>query len=114
MKIGGISFNLFPQVAEGFAFLPYAATLCGTQRTENRRFKIAFRLLPLDSPGFTVPSFQLHPVFGTATERVPPNDATSRFVSFGDKSWDNFKTFSELSRGVRTIPWTSLSDQSLA
>ena len=50
-------------------------------------------LLPLDGPGFTVPSFQLRPVFGTATERVPPNDATSRFVSFGDKSWDNFKNF---------------------
>ena len=48
MKIGGISFNLFPKVAGGFAFLPYAATLCGTQRTENRRLEIAFRLLPLN------------------------------------------------------------------
>ena len=48
MEIGGISLNLFPQVAGGFAFLPYAATLCGTQRTENRRLEIAFRLLPLD------------------------------------------------------------------
>lgn len=51
MKIGGISFDLFPQVAGGFAFLLYAATLCGTQRTENRRFKITFRLLPLDRRG---------------------------------------------------------------
>ena len=93
MKIGGISFNLFPQVAGGFAFLPYAATLCGTQRTENRRFKIAFRLLPLDGVGSAVPSFQLHPVFGIDTERVPPNDAMSRFVGFGDKSWDNLKNF---------------------
>ena len=93
MEIGGISLNLFPQVAGGFAFLPYAATLCGTQRTENRGFKIAFRLLPLDGFGSAVPSFQLHPVFGAASNRVPPGDAMSRFVGFGDKSWDNFKNF---------------------
>ena len=48
-EIGGISLNLFPKVAGGFAFLPYAATLCGTQRTENLRLEIAFRLLPLNS-----------------------------------------------------------------
>ena len=48
MEIGGISLNLLPKVAGGFAFLPYAATLCGTQRTEIRRLEIAFRLLPLD------------------------------------------------------------------
>ena len=47
VEIGGISFNLFPHISGGFALLPYAATLCGAQRTENRRFKIAFRLLPL-------------------------------------------------------------------
>ena len=35
------------KVTGGFAFLPYAATLCGTQRMEIRRFKITFRLLPL-------------------------------------------------------------------
>ena len=46
-KSGQVMEVLFPQVAGGFTFLPYAATLCGTQRTENRRFKIAFRLLPL-------------------------------------------------------------------
>ena len=46
VEIGGISFHLFPQVAGGFAFLPYAATLCGAQRMEIRRFKITFRLLP--------------------------------------------------------------------
>ena len=48
VEIGGISLNLLPKVAGGFAFLPYAATLCGTQRTEIRRLEIAFRLLPLD------------------------------------------------------------------
>ena len=93
MEIGGISLNLFPQVAGGFAFLPYAATLCGTQRTENRGFKIAFRLLPLDGFDSSVPSLQLHPVFGAASSRVPPGDTMSRFVGFGDKSWDNFKNF---------------------
>ena len=51
------------------------------------------RLLPLDGFGSVVPSFQLHPVFGIDTERVPPNDAMSRFVGFGDKSWDNLKNF---------------------
>lgn len=93
VEIRGISFHLFPQVAGGFAFLPYAATLCGTQRMEIRRFKITFRLLPLDGVGSAVPSLQLHPVFGIDTERVPPNDAMSRFVGFGDKSWDNLKNF---------------------
>lgn len=90
-EIGGISFNLFPQVAGGFAFLPYAATLCGTQRTENRRYKIAFRLLPLDGSGIAVPSFQLHSVFGTASSQVPSNDAASCFIGFRDKSRDGFK-----------------------
>lgn len=51
------------------------------------------RLLPLDGFGSVVPSFQLHPVFGIDTERVPPNDAMSRFVGFVDKSWDNLKSF---------------------
>ena len=51
VEIGGISLILFPKVAGGFAFLPYAATLCGTQRTGNRRLEIAFRLLPLNRGG---------------------------------------------------------------
>ena len=50
-------------------------------------------LFPLDGVGSAVPSFQLHPVFGIDTERLPPNDAMSRFVGFGDKSWDNLKNF---------------------
>ena len=67
MEIGGISLNLFPQVAGGFAFLPYAATLCGTQRTENRGFKIAFRLLPLYES--KVRAFPCRLVFYTENER---------------------------------------------
>ena len=50
-------------------------------------------LLPLDGPGFTVPSFQLHPVFGAVSNRVSPGSAMSRFIGFGDKSWDNFNNF---------------------
>ena len=52
-----------------------------------------FSLFPLDGVGSAVPSLQLHPVFGIDTERVPPNGAMSRFVGFGDKSWDNLKNF---------------------
>ena len=52
-----------------------------------------YNLFPLDGFGSVVPSFQLHPVFGIDTEHVPPNDAMSRFVGFGDKSWDNLKNF---------------------
>lgn len=56
-------------------------------------FNRTFVLFPLDGVGSAVPSLQLHPVFGIDTERVPPNDAMSRFVGFGDKSWDNLKNF---------------------
>ena len=70
-------------------------------RNETQRHSAALKsagqnpisLLPLDGFGSAVPSFQLHPVFGIDTERVPPNDAMSRFVGFGDKSWDNLKNF---------------------
>ena len=70
-------------------------------RNETQRHSAALKiagqnpigLLPLDGVGSAVPSFQLHPVFGIDTERVPPNDAMSRFVGFVDKSWDNLKTF---------------------
>ena len=50
-------------------------------------------LFPLDGFSSAVPSFQLHPVFGAASSRVPSGDAMSRFVGFGDKSWDNSKNF---------------------
>ena len=50
-------------------------------------------LLPLDGYSFAAPSFQLRPVFGAASSRVPPGDTMSRFVGFGDKSWDNSKNF---------------------
>jgi len=59
----------------------------------NTGFFKQLDLFPLDGVGSSVPSLQLHPVFGIDTERVPPNDAMSRFVGFGDKSWDNLKNF---------------------
>ena len=70
-------------------------------RNETQRHSAALKnagqnpisLLPLDGFGSAVPSLQLRPVFGIDTERVPPNDAMSRFVGFGDKSWDNLKNF---------------------
>ena len=73
-------------------------------RNETQRHSAALKiagqnpvvLLPLDGFGSVVPSFQLHPVFGIDMERVPPNAAMSRFVGFGDKSWDNLKNFSKL------------------
>ena len=52
-----------------------------------------FSLLPLDGIGSAVPSFQLNPVVGAVSSRVPPNDAPSRFIGFGAKSWDNSKNF---------------------
>ena len=52
-----------------------------------------FSLFPLDGFGSAVPSFQLHPVFGAVSNRVPPGNAMSCFIGFGDKSWDNFKNF---------------------
>ena len=59
----------------------------------KREFGSQFSLFPLDGFGSAVPSLQLHPVFGAASSRVPPGDTMSRFVGFGDKSWDNSKNF---------------------
>ena len=50
-------------------------------------------LLPLDGFSSAVPSFQLRPVVGVASSRVPPSNASSHFVGFGDKSRDNSKYF---------------------
>ena len=56
-------------------------------------FRSQFPLFPLDGVDSAVPSFQLHPVFGAVSNRVPPGNAMSCFVGPGDKSWDNFKNF---------------------
>lgn len=93
VEIRGISFHLFPQVVGGFAFLPYAATLCGTQRMEIRRFKITFRLLHLGDFSSAATSFQLHPVFGAV--RAECRQVTQCCVSSasGTKSGITSKTF---------------------
>ena len=70
----------------------YQAVLGGTKT----RVQSQFPLFPLDGFGSAVPSFQLHPVFGGVSKRVPPGNAMSCFVGFGDKSWNNFKNFLKL------------------
>ena len=87
---GGLYSRYF---AGGFALRRCRNSIRRYSATPKCEFRSQFPLLPLDGSGFTVPSFQLHPVFGSATERVPSNDATSHFVGFGDKSWDNSKNF---------------------
>lgn len=59
----------------------------------KREFRSQFPLFPLDGFGSSVPSLQLYPVFGAVSSRVPPGDAMSRFVGFGDKSRDNSKNY---------------------
>ena len=59
----------------------------------RREFRSQFPLFPLDGFGSAVPSFQLRPVFGAVSNRVPPSNTMSRFVGFGDKIWDNLKNF---------------------
>ena len=59
----------------------------------KREFRSQFPLLPLDGLGSAVTPLQLLPVFSAVSRRVPPGNAMSCFVGFGDKSWDNFKNF---------------------
>ena len=59
----------------------------------KREFRSQFPLLPLGGSVSAVSSFQLRPVFGAVSSRVSSGDAMSRFVGFGDKSWDNLKNF---------------------
>ena len=79
--------------AGGFALRRCGNSISRYSAAPKREFGSQFPLFPLDGVGSAVPSLQLHPVFGIDTERVPPNDAMSRFVGFGDKSWDNLKNF---------------------
>ena len=64
-----------------------SAVQCGTQKCRSK----PYQLLPLDCFSSAVPSFQLHPVFGAISNRVPPSNTMSCSIAFGDKSWDNFK-----------------------
>ena len=70
--------------------------------------KTYHHLFPLGGSVSAVSSFQLRPVLGPVSSRVPSGDAMSRFVGFGDNSWDSFKNslqtqgveFSFLSHGT--------------
>lgn len=87
---GGLYSRYF---AGGFALRRCRNSIRRYSAAPKCEFRNQFPLLPFDGVGSAVPSLQLHPVFGIDTERVPPNDAMSRFVGFGDKSWDNLKNF---------------------
>ena len=86
---------LLTAVAGGFAMT--------VVRNETQRHSAALKdagqnpvsLLPLDGFSSAVTSFQLHPVFGAVSSRVPPSNTVSCFVGLGDKSRDNFKNFFE-------------------
>ena len=101
--------------AGGLALRRYRNSTRRYSATPEREFKSQFPLLPLDGFGSAVPSFQLHPVFGAASNRVPPGDTMSRFVGPGDKSWDNFKNYFQtqgleflfLSQGVQRAAFRS-------
>ena len=70
-------------------------------RNETQRHSAALKsagqspigLLPLYDSSSAVLPFQLQPVFGAVSNRVPSSNTMLRFVGFGDKSWDNFKNF---------------------
>ena len=79
--------------AGGFALRRCRNSIRRYSAAPKCEFRSQFLLLPLDGFGSAVPSFQLHPVFGTVSNRVPPGNAMSCFVGLGDKSWDNFKNF---------------------
>ena len=79
--------------AGGFALRRCRNSIRRYSAAPKRKFRSQFSLLPLDGFGSAVPSFQLHPVFGSVSSRVPPSNTVSCFVSFGDKSWDNLKNF---------------------
>ena len=81
----------------------------------KREFRSQFPLLPLGGSVSAVSSFQLRPVFGAVSSRVPPGDTMSRFAGPGDKSWDNFKNYFQtqgleflfLSQGARRAAFRS-------
>lgn len=88
--LGGLYSRYF---AGGFALRRCQNSIRRYSAVLKREFRTQFPLFPLDGFGSAVPSFQLHPVFGAVSNRVPPGNAMSCFVGLGDKSRDNFKNF---------------------
>ena len=70
----------------------------------KRELRSQFPLLPLDGSSSTVPSFQLHPVFGSVSNRVPSDDATLRFVIYGNKAGTTSKLFKLKALSFRFAP----------
>lgn len=87
---GGLYSRYF---AGGFALRRCKNSIRRYSTVLKREFRTQFPLFPLDGFSSAVPSFQLHPVFGSVSSRVPPGNAMSRFVGLGDKSRDSFKNF---------------------
>ena len=88
---GGLPKPSFPKATSGLALLPRFEPPCAAVNDCGWFFMIGVRLFPHDGSGSVVPSLQLHPVFAAVSSRVPPGNAMPRFVSFGDKDWDNSK-----------------------
>ena len=82
---------LLTAVASGFAMTPVRNETQRHSAALKRAGQIPIGLLPLGGSGSAVPLFQLHPVFGAVSNRMPPGSTTWLFVDFGDKSWDSFK-----------------------
>ena len=76
-----------PYIAAGVVPIETTPAICAIA---SYRTSILF---PLDGSGFVVPSFRLHPVSRGRPRQVPPGNAMSRFVGFGDKSRDGFENF---------------------
>lgn len=103
---GGLYSRYF---AGGFALQRCQNSIRRYSAVLKREFRTQFPLFPLDGFSFTVPTFQLSSVFDAVSNRVPPSNTMSRFIGFGDKSWDNFKNhfqtqsieFLFLSQGAR-------------
>ena len=81
--------------AGGFALRRCQNSIRRYSTAPKREFRSQFPLFPLDGFSSAVTSFQLHPVFGAVSSRVPPSNTVSCFVGLGDKSRDNFKNFFE-------------------
>ena len=79
--------------AGGFALRRSRNSIRRYSAVLKREFRSQFPLFPLDGSGFVVPSFRLHPVSRGRPRQVPPGNAMSRFVGFGDKSRDGFENF---------------------
>lgn len=91
---GGVIRNCHSSVLQvAWSALNHLAPQCVAMNDCRWLYAFDLGLFPLDGSSSAVPPLQLHPVFRATSKRVPPSDATSLLIGFGDKSWDNFKNF---------------------